>query len=176
MARRITARQALALLQEKIDPALRRGKVERAIKELVKDGRMEKRLAEDGELSPDEYDQVEGEIRRMYAGWYQRRNVKGDFDAWVDTGEGEPYLVRLPYQREWDNERKVEIESEPGMVGTWEWPTARLVGVLRRSGEHEGKPLYYHWDQADVLDKVYDELHAQWMAGRNVPGGNEDGA
>jgi hypothetical protein len=165
MAKLISTRQVLALLRSKMGSEVRLGKLERVVLELERDERLPGREGREAWASPDDVDLVEGEMRRMRTGWYQRRNVRGDFEAWVDWGDGERYLLRLPWERTWSIEKGEETLNVPNVVGTWEWPTARLTGCLMLATDEGGKPVY-HWMSAERFDE--DEkrlLTEQWMTG-----------
>jgi len=146
---RISNRQAAELLRRRVDGRVHIGKVYRYVRDLVKLGRLSDGAGdEEGGLSPDDVDRLAGEVWRGAAGWYQKRNVTGDFYAWVDMADGkERRLLPLPWERTWDKETKVENLSPPVRIRTWEWPSARWTGTLVLV-EDDGEGIYplYVWE------------------------------
>lgn len=168
MSKLISTRQVVALMHAKLGMAVRLGKVERVIADLEKDERIDGPKGREAWAGPDEVDLVEAELRRMRAGWYQRRNVRGDFDARVDWGDGEEYVIRVPWERAWSTERGEEVLTAPTVVGTWEWPTARLTGALVAATEQDGV-VVYHWMGVETFgDDERALLMSQWMTGEKV--------
>lgn len=163
--RLISTRQVLALLSAKLRGTVRLGKLERVVSALEKDDRLHGPEGREAWATPDDVDTIEGEVRRMYAGWYQRRNVRGDLEAWFSWAEGERYRVRIPWERAWSTERGEEVLSVPSVVGTWEWPTARLTGCMVRS-EDVGEMPSYGWLSVEELgDDERALLWEQWLTG-----------
>lgn len=158
----------MVLLRAKLGSGVRLGKVERVVAGLAKDGRLTGPTGREAWASPGDVDLVEGELRRMRAGWYARRNVRGDADVWLWAGDGTGYVVRVPYERAWSTEQGEELEREATLIGCWEWPTARLTGVMVLVGEEHGLPAYEYRDDDDYMEGVVDWLIEQWMTGAKV--------
>lgn len=171
-AKPISVNAAIALLSMKLGGRIWRGKVERAIKVLASGGVLEQGEPTTDWVRPEDLDAIEGEVRRMCAGWYQRRNVAGDFQAWLRQENGEGWPVRLPYERVWNVDEKREIVGEPEIVGCWEWPTARFTGVLVRKGERDGLPAYEYQDEYHADDELIERLRFQWLTGTQHTKGN----
>lgn len=138
----ISIRQVVALIHAKVDAQVRHGRILRLAQELAKRGMLRAEAIEQDAYTPDDYDRVAGEIHRQRAGWYQGRNVRGDFWAWVERGDGTRALLLLPYAREFIAAEQRESTYEPDVLDCWEWPTAVHSGKLVRVAKSDGYPVY----------------------------------
>lgn len=145
MARIETANmnQVLALLRGKLGMQVARSKVWRAVRDLARSGDIADIHKVHDEYSPEDVDKLEGELWRMSAGWYQKRNVHGDEWAWVKSpAYAGKRLLRVAYERHWDVRQKREVEGLPGRLACWEWPTGTWSGDLVRQEDEDGYPVY----------------------------------
>jgi hypothetical protein len=138
----ITTRQAVALVSEAVGWPVTLAKVGRVAAKLADDERMSAEYEHDGKLYPEDVDRVAGEVWRMRAGWYQKRNVSGDMDAWVMAKPGTWRLLRIPYERVWHTHEKHEDVTIPQELAIHAWPTGEVTGSLLRVEDREGLAAY----------------------------------
>jgi hypothetical protein len=142
MRQGITTRQAIVVISEALGWPVSIGKLQRVMGELDKDGRLSDDHANTGMLYPEDVDELSGELWRMRAGWYQRRNVKGDMSAWVMAKLGVWRLLRIPYARTWLSQAEREKDELPDEVVVYAWPTGEPVGKLLRVEDRDGVLAY----------------------------------
>ena len=122
---------------------------------LTKDERLRTEVLDDDQILPDDLDRLTGEVLRSITGWYQRRNVRGDFLALVlRNGESVPVVMALAYARKFDGRRGVESEAVPERVECRDWPTAQLTGYLVKQAEDVNGYPYYVFE---ALEKTIED-------------------
>jgi hypothetical protein len=138
----IAPRVAVELVFRALGRKVSLDRLARTLRHLDRDSRMSESYGKDGLLLPEDVDRAVGELHRMSAPWYQKRNVRGDYEAWVRLGSGEWRLLSLPYARAWNAEARVEDVGVPDRVRIWTWPTAEVVGELVLVGTRYDLPAY----------------------------------
>lgn len=154
MARGIANRQAVALLERAIGRTVPLSRLSKFINRLHQDRRMSEHWEQTAELLPEDVDRLSGELWKLGAPWYQKRNVQGDFDAWVLVGGTDWRLLHLPFARKWDPVERAESGWVPDRIAVWTWPTALVVGYLVRRADREGLPAYVEASVEDAEGSV----------------------
>jgi hypothetical protein len=142
MARGITTRQAVELVSEAVGWHVTLAKLNRVITALADDGRMSVGWVDDGLVYPEDVDRISGEVWRWRPPYWQRRNVKGDYEAWVQGSGGHWRLLRLPWERVWNQAEKREDLAVWTAMEVWSWPVGEVVGALVRTDDRGGLPAY----------------------------------
>lgn len=166
----ISLRVARQLIEAKTGIPVKLGRLKRLARGLSYDDRLAPEAVADDKILPDDLDRLTGEVIRNVAGWYQKRNVKGDFLAWVlRLGDTTPVLLSLPYHRTYDPTTHDELVEVPEVVTCWEWPTARPVGVLVKQPEDvDGYPSYLQVPEQNYALDIPQARDVEWQ-----PIGNE---
>jgi hypothetical protein len=116
--------------------------VRKVAERLIEDERMPLRVTNEWYLFAGEVDLIEGELYRKVAGWMQRRNIKGNYDAWVTGLDGKTRLMRLPFAHVWDAVSRDEVDQIPDSMQCYEWPTGAPSNVLERIADRDGLPAF----------------------------------
>ena len=159
MSEPISTRQAKVLVDAALGYETTISRINRILRELAARRRLSDEWHANGLLTPGDVDRLVGELWRYRAGWYQKRNVNGDVEAWVlDAGETWRVLM-LPYERTWDNEAKAEVATLAETIPCYEWPTGALTGYLVHKGERYGLPAY-EWHSSSRPDEEVAEVRS----------------
>jgi hypothetical protein len=147
----IAPRVAVELVFRALGRKVSLDRLARTLRHLDRDSRMSESYGKDGLLLPEDVDRAVGELHRMGAPWYQKRNVRGDYEAWVRLAGGEWRLLSLPYVRAWNAEARAEDVGVPDRVRIWTWPTAEERDELVLVGTRYDLPAYVVQDAAEEI-------------------------
>jgi hypothetical protein len=147
----IAPRVAVELVFRALGRKVSLDRLARTLRHLDRDSRMSATYTESGLMLPEDVDRAVGELHRMAAPWYQKRNVRGDYEAWVRLAGGEWRLLSLPYVRAWNAEARAEDVGVPDRVRIWTWPTAEERDELVLVGTRYDLPAYVVQDAAEEI-------------------------